>query len=362
MTSGVDSSALLLSSGGRQHLTSSLESLKRRLDFGELLSASGTDSQHRYFPAVAPHRRAMGSVRRTAAPLPLANSVAPPTSSTPAIVPRLQLTSSSPPPPPAPEPAWWEQLPVAQPRYLCDSRLDCGELFYSLLHALAQDIASIDGVTAQDVAVLTAKAASAKAAVTSAQEAWKKAKLLLEAEEVRVGQSLEKSRAARSAVHSLLTGIAVAATTTTATAGNAGASPSPAAAAAKAIATLPAKLAAHALGASTAPGVVASPAMVKRASALLSTVDARVHEVSASWKRMVWESTLCLTRLEELTAAEASLQHQLVEFIAEREGEKTELAKRLWRALTALWLRERAAAAAAVGGGGQYASPADEGI
>lgn len=316
-----EAAAASAAAGSPSHLrlASSLETLKRRLVFDEPAATSGGSP----FGAL---RRGAGAVTRKSAASAL--SPAPVLAPSP---PRASRGGGG-----GVSEAWWVGLPRAAPRYACESRLDVGPLFFSLLHALAADVASIDAVTAGDVAVLTAKAASAKGAVAAAREAWRRARAALEAEEARVGRSVEASRAARSAVHATLTGLQQAADLEAAYTGALAAAAAPVARpSAGAVVAKPLPPSASSSSSPAPP----SPAAVRRASALLSALDARVHAQSGAWKRAVWEATLCATKLEELSAAEGALQSQLVELSGEREAEKVGLALRLWRALAELWAR-----------------------
>jgi hypothetical protein len=332
---GVAAASAAGGSPSHLRLATSLESLKKRLVFDEP-PASGSSP----YGAL---RRGAGAITRKSAssalsPAPVA---APSPSRTSPHASRGGRSSGV-------SEAWWAGLQRAAPRYSCESRLDVGPLFFSLLHALAADVASIDAVTSGDVAVLTAKAASAKGAVAAARDAWRRARLALEAEEARVGRSVEASRAARSAVHAALTGLPEAADLEAAYTGALASATAAAAGKASAGAVVAKSLLLPLQGSggkspattsSSSSPAPPSPAAVRRASALLSALDARVHAQSGAWKRAVWEATLCATKLEELSAAEGALQSQLVALTGEREDEKVGLALRLWRALAELWAR-----------------------
>jgi hypothetical protein len=210
-------------------------------------------------------------------------------------------------------------------------RLDSGPAFFLLLYALAIDLARIDATSRADVLVMTRKVAAIKAAAFSAAEGVEKLRTLLQEAEKRTSQVLGLKRAAARRLHRVMMGLPEeegtgeggtvdgSSGTTDAPEGGVGEG-SPSAAAAAAAPLRP-------------PLPVPNRAALARYSALLSSLDARVKDASATWRAALWEHTLADTRLSELQAAQSALMDQLVAVMIGAEADKAELRARMWRAL-----------------------------
>ena len=264
--------------------------------------------------------------------------------------PRGMDAAGAPHPSPASSTSLVRQLPLAFPRTVSPSRLDYSAFaappstFFARLHALAAATAQIDADVRGDVTVLTAKVAGAKAAVADASAEATRTVAGLSTSGARVTELVEVKRRTVAAMQSMLTADTDAARRAAAGGRRGpvdGRVTDPRGTPIRHDAARRDGAAAAASSASPAPVATVVPpsaADVNRYAALLSSIDAGVHDASTAWKTAVWEHTLATTRRDELADAAAALMAQLVSLTNGAEAAKAELATRVLHDLTALWL------------------------
>lgn len=258
----------------------------------------------------------------------------------------------------------------------CPLRLDTTPIFTTLATSLAPDLAEIDTSARQDVSYLSTKITAARSAVVAQSAAAERSKAALAVAEARTVEMLGAKRAMAARLHDILTGqhqrngsagAGVGATgrplpgeqalsppsqpgllsrgggglsrPTLSSSSSAGVpidvtSPS---AAASLSGTAPQQQQHHHHQLLPGPVSMSVTAAVKRYSSLLSALDEQVHEASAAWKKAVWNHTMEVTKLDELSSARDALMTSLVEVSSVARAQRESLLRRSYGVLVDLW-------------------------